>query len=413
MTQADDVVVTGLGAVTPLGTGVEAYRQAVREGRSGIVPITEFQSDDMPVRIGGMVRTLDPRGVLTADELPHAPRVVQLALVAVKEAMGPDPEAVVGGKPRRAGVLLGVCSGGIEVSVAEHGVLWTGHPEAMSDVAVPQLMDNGAASWAAKKWNLRGPSYCVATACATGTDCLGLASEMIRSGRADVMLAGGADAAVTRFVMSAFANARALSRNNDNPSGASRPFDKDRDGFVIGEGAVVFVLERRSRAEARRARIYARLCGYGATNDAHHITAPRPDGSGLGEAMRIALAQGSLQPTDVSYVSAHATSTEQGDAAEATALRYAFGKHLDNMRVGATKSFAGHMLGGAGAVSSLAAVLAVHDGLLTPVLNFKTPDPECLVPVIAGPGVQGQAHHAIANAAGFGGHNSSIVFGAP
>lgn len=411
MTSLDEVVVTGLGAVTPVGTGVDAYRTAVKEGRSGIVTITEFKTDDMPVRIGGMVRDLDASSVLSPEQMPHCSRVVRLAMVAAKEALGPDPAAVIG-DPHRTGVLVGVCSGGCEVSMVEHELLWAGHPERMSPFAIPQLMDNATSSWIAQKWGVLGPSYCVATACATGMDSLGLAAELIRNGRADVMLAGGADAAVTRFVVSAFANARALSRNNDAPHLASRPFDKDRDGFVMGEGAVVLVLERRSRAEKRGATIYARVCGYGATNDAHHLTAPRPDGGGLADAMRMALQNGNLEPASVGYVSAHATSTEQGDAAEAAALRGLFGSHLDKLKVGATKSLTGHMLGGAGAVSSLAAVLAVHEGLLTPSISFQTPDPDCTVNVISGKGITDKTTYAVANAAGFGGHNSSLVFGA-
>lgn len=226
-------------------------------------------------------------------------------------------------------------------------------------------------------------------------------------------MAGGGDAAVTRFAISAFANARALSRNNDNPALASRPFDKDRDGFVMGEAAVVFFLERRDRAEARNARIYARLCGYGATNDAHHLTSPRPDGSGLAAAMTLALQQARIAPQDVGYISAHATSTEQGDVAEAAAIRTVLGNHTDSIHVGASKSIVGHSLGGAGGISSMAAIFAVGEGLLTPCISFRNADPECNIPVISQARTGESVRYAMANAAGFGGQNSTLVFGSP
>jgi 3-oxoacyl-[acyl-carrier-protein] synthase II len=413
MAYADEIVVTGMGAVTPLGTGVDAFRQGVLEGRSGVKAITEFKTDDMHVKIAGMVGDVDTSHVLRPDQLQQAARVVRLALVAAAEALGPQPEEVVGPDPSRVGVLLGVCSGGLDVFSPDLENLWANGPEHMNKQAIHQMMDSATASWVAQRWGLRGPAYCLATACATGMDSLGLASDIIRSGRADVMVAGGGDAAVTRFVVSAFANARALSRNNDHPELASRPFDKDRDGFVMGEGAAVFVLERRDRAERRRAKILARLCSYGATNDAHHLTAPLPDGSGLAGAMKMAMELGRVDPREVTYLSAHATSTEQGDVAEAVALKGAFGSLVDNVRVGATKSLVGHLLGGAGAVSSLAAILAVNEGILTPVVSFKTPDPECPVNVVQGKAVRGSVKYALANAAGFGGHNSTLLFGAP
>ncbi|MEW5854806.1 MAG: beta-ketoacyl-[acyl-carrier-protein] synthase family protein [Myxococcota bacterium] len=408
-----EVVVTGIGAVTPLGGGVAGFRDAVLEGRSGVVTITEFKNDDMPVHIGGMVRGgFDVTKLLSPEQIPHASRVVQMSLAAAAEALGPDPDAALRDR-RRVGVVQGVCSGGLEVLTHELDVLWNQSAGSLSSIAVPQLMDSATSAWIAQKWNITGPAYCVATACATSMDSLGLAVDMIKSGRVDACLAGGGDAAVTRFVMSAFANARALSRNNDNPALASRPFDKERDGFVMGEAAVVLLLERRDRAEKRGAKILARLAGYGATNDAHHLTSPRPDGSGLAAAMKQALEAGGVAPTDVGFVSAHATSTEQGDVAEAAALKAVFGSHVEKLPVGATKSLVGHSLGGAGGVSSMAAILAVTDGILTPCISYQNPDPDCAINVVAGKAQRAKVSYAIANAAGFGGHNSTLLFGAP
>lgn len=410
MGAADDVVITGMGVVSAVGTGVSAYRQAVVEGRSGIRAISEFKSDDLAVKIAGMLPGLDVTGVLTAEQQEHAPRSTRMALVATHEALGADAAAKVGDGDR-VGVVMGVCSGGFDVMDREIGLLWDGKMDQMRANAVPQLMDNSATSWIALKYGIHGTGFCVATACATSMDCLGLASDLIRSGRVDAVLAGGGDAAVTRFAVSAFAAARALSKNNDNPTLASRPFDKDRDGFVMGEAATAFFVERRSRAEARGARIIARLCGYGTTNDAHHLVTPRPDGAGLAAAMKGALERSRIAPHELGYVSAHATSTEQGDVAEATAIRTVFGSHVDALKVGATKSIFGHSIGGAGGISSIAAILAVSEGILTPSQSFRTPDPDCNIPVFNQAITGAKVNYALANAAGFGGQNSTLVFG--
>ena len=410
----DDVVITSIGMVSPGGIGVGAYRQAVLEGRSGVGPITQFKADDLPVKIAGMV-TQDVAGLMGAQEIPQTSRASQLVLVAATECMGTGDavKARMEPDPSRVGVVMGVCSSGLEVLVQELEVMRTQGAAHLFSGAVPQLMDNGAAALTALRYGARGPSWCVATACATSMDCLGLAYDLIKSGRVDAVIAGGGDAAVTRFAISAFGNARALSRNNENPSMASRPFDLDRDGFVMAEAAGVFFLERRSRAEKRGAKTIARLCGYGTTNDAHHLTSPRPDGSGLASAMQLGIQQAGIAPSDVGYISAHATSTEQGDVAEAAAIKAVFGPHADTVMVGATKSIFGHSIGGAGAISSLAAVLAVGEGILTPVVSFRTPDPACPLNVFNTTKTGQSVRYAMANAAGFGGQNSTLVFGAP
>jgi 3-oxoacyl-[acyl-carrier-protein] synthase II len=414
MGAGNDVVVTSVGMVSPAGIGVGAYRQAVLSGTSGIVAITQFKADDLVVRIAGMVQKLEPEAVLTPSELAQSPRAVQMVMVAARECMGSqDAAREKMMDPTRVGVVMGVCSSGFDVLTRELDVMSKAGPSALDAGAVPQLMDNGAASMISLKWGVQGPSYCVATACATSMDCLGIGYDLIRSGRVDACIVGGGDAAVTRFAISAFGNARALSRNNDNPTMASRPFDKDRDGFVMAEAAGVFFLERRDRAEKRGAPIIARLCGYGTTNDAHHLVTPRPDGSGLASAMQLGLDFAGIKPSDVGYISAHATSTEQGDVAETAAIHHVLGKHVDNVKVGATKSLFGHSIGGAGAISSLAAVLAVSEGILTPVISYRTPDPECNLPVFATTLTGQKVNYALANAAGFGGQNSTLVFGAP
>lgn len=407
----DDVVITGVGVVSAVGAGLAAYRNAVLERRSGIRPITEFNAEDLPVRIAGLVPELDASSVLTPEELELAPRSTRLAMLAAVEAMGADPATRLGSDPVRVGVVMGQCSGGFDVLDREMQLLWAGKVDELSKDAVPQLMDNNATSWLARRFATQGPNLCLATACATSMDCLGVSLDLIRGGRVDAVLAGGGDATVTRFSLSAFAAARALSRNNDNPQVASRPFDKERDGFVMGEASTAFFLERRGRAEARGAKIVATLCGYGTTNDAHHLVTPRPDGSGLAAAMRQALQRSGVAPADVGYISAHATSTEQGDVAESSAIRTVFGKNTDALKVGATKSIFGHSIGGAGGISSIAAVLAVSEGLLTPSMSFKTPDPECSIPVFSQPLTRQDVRFALANAAGFGGQNATLVFG--
>jgi len=401
-----------MGVVSPVGIGVAAYRNAILEGRSGVRAITEFKADDMPVKIAGLVQNLDTTGVLDESELIHTNRATRLALVAAKEAMGADVEDKLQDRTR-VGALMGVCSGGMEVLTRELDLFWNQGPAQLTPNVVPMLMDNSASAWISLKYGLRGPSYCLATACATSMDCLGIAADLIRAGRVDAMLAGGGDAAVTRFAISAFANARALSRNNDNPSMASRPFDTERDGFVMGEAAVLFFLERRDRAEKRGAKIFARLAGYGASNDAHHIASPRPDGAGLIGAMQLACEQAGISTKDIGYISAHATSTEQGDVAEATAIRTAMNGHADNVLVGATKSIVGHSLGGAGGISSTAAIFAVNEGILTPCVSLRTLDPQCNINVLSQTKTGQSVKYALANAAGFGGQNSTLVFGQP
>lgn len=413
MASPDEIVITGMGVVSPGGQGVEAYRQALLQGRSGIVPINEFKVDDLSVRIAGMVRGLDISGALTQEEFQRTPRATHLATVAAHEAMGADAKEKIQ-DPTRVGVVVGACSSGMEVLTRELKLMWDKVPlDQMDPEAVPQLFDNNSTSFIAMKYGIQGPALCLATACATSMDCLGIAADLVSSGMVDAALAGGGDAAVTRFSLAAFSNARALSKNNDNPTFASRPFDKERDGFVMGEAAAVFFVEKRSRAEKRGARILARLCGYGATNDAHHLVAPRPDGAGLAAAMKMGLERSGIRPQDVDYVSAHGTSTEQGDTAEAVALRTVFGDHTDKLQVGATKSMFGHSIGGAGGISSVAAVLAVSEGILAPSLGFRTADPECNIPVFSETRTGQAVRHAIANAAGFGGENSTLVFGAP
>jgi 3-oxoacyl-[acyl-carrier-protein] synthase II len=410
MARDSDVVITGMGVVCAAGQGLDAYRSAALAGRSGVVTIDEFKSDDLPVRIAGMARNLNAGRVLSLDEQERTSRASKLCVVAAAEALGPEPDACLLNR-NQVGVVMGVCSGGVEVLSQQIEKFSGQGPEALDAAAVPLLMDNAAAAWVAHKWRIGGPSWCVATACATSMDCLGIGYDLVNSGQLQACIAGGGDAAVDRFSISAFANARALSRNNTAPELASRPFDKERDGFVLGEGAAVFFLERRERAMRRGAPIIATLCGYGVSNDAHHLTSPRPDGSGLAMAMRYALMSAGIGAHEVDYVSAHATSTAQGDMAEAAAIRNVFAGRADEVRVGATKSLYGHCVGGAGGISSVAAVFAVSEGWLTPCINYRTPDPECNIHVVSRPGERMSVRYAMANAAGFGGQNSTLVFG--
>lgn len=405
------VVVTGIGVVTPLGRGAGAVFDALVAGASGIGPVTRFDASAHRSRVAGEVRDLDPveAGVMSAAEMRSFDRFEQFALVAAHDAVA---DAGLGSEPLgdRAGVYLGVGIGGIETIERNAEVMQKRGPGRVSPYFVPAAIANLAPSLVSMRFGARGPCIATVTACASGAHAIGEALWAIRSGRIDLALAGGAEAAVTPLTFAGFAAMRALSERNDDPRRASRPFDRGRDGFVIGEGAGVLVLESAERAARRGARVYAVLAGYGATADAHHITQPDPEAAGMAASMAAALADAGVGAADVGYVNAHATSTPLGDRLEAKAIRDVFGARAP--AVSSTKGAVGHLLGAAGAVEAAFAVLALLRGVLPPTLNQEDPDPEIDLDVVPNEARPFTGRFAMSNAFGFGGTNSSLVFAA-
>lgn len=427
------VVVTGIGAVTPLANSASATWSALKAGRSGIGPITRFDATACPVKIAGEVRSFDPSAPLTTPLRPYGAerepltavfspkdarkfgRFTHLGAAAAVEAYadsGLDAHRATL-KPERMGVTLGVGIGGLPEIEAMQTTLNNGGFRKISPFFIIQIAPNLLAGQVSLLLNLRGSNMAVASACATGGHALGEAAAAIRRGDADVMVAGGAEGAVTPLAIGAFAQMKALSTRNDDPAGASRPYDQGRDGFVFSEGAVVFVLEEREQALARGARIYAELAGYGSTADAYHLTSLAPGAEGSQRSMQMALDRAGLKATDIDVVSAHATSTPAGDGEEAQAIAAVFAAQLAQLNITATKSMVGHLLGAAGGVGALAAIMAVYEGVVPPTINLDNPDPliaELGLNLTAGVAVHRPVRAALTNCFGFGGTNASLVF---
>ncbi|HHC09185.1 MAG TPA: beta-ketoacyl-[acyl-carrier-protein] synthase II [Actinobacteria bacterium] len=409
------VVVTGLGTVNPVGSSVDEYWKNLVAGVSGIRPITRVDVSDIPTKIGGTVEDFDPGAYLSRRELRRMDRFSQFFWVATREALEDagiayeedDPEA------SRAGVVVGTGIGGIETIQEEMDTLFHVGPHRLTPFAIPKIISNIAGGQVSIDFHLYGPNTCAVTACAASANAIGDAAEIIRRGAADVMIAGGAEAPLTRFALGGFASARAMSTRNDEPERASRPFDLDRDGFVMSEGAAALVLEERSHAVARGAEIYAEVLGYGMSADGYHITLPRPGGGGAARAMEAALADAGLGPEDIAYINAHGTSTQANDATETMAIKSVFGEHAYRIPVSSTKSMTGHLLGGAGAVEAVACVLAIRDGVVPPTINYDTPDPECDLDYVPNEARELPVTTAMSNSFGFGGHNVALVFGRP
>ncbi|MDJ0849164.1 MAG: beta-ketoacyl-ACP synthase II [Myxococcota bacterium] len=404
------VVVTGLGCVSPLGVGVEATWRAAIEGRSGVRAIDGFDTSAFPVRIAGQVDGEIPFGDLPDKEARRFDRVILLALGASLEAwQGSGLDGAV--DPTRAGVAIGSGIGGLGTLESSHLALVEKGPRRVSPFTIPMIIGNMPAGVVAIRLGLRGPNLCQVSACSTGSHNIGEAARLIERGDADVMLAGGSEAANTPLALAAFASMRALSTRNDAPAAASRPFDQSRDGFVIGEGAAVLVLEAEEYARARGAEIHAELLGYGRSADASHITLPEESGEGASRCIQLALADAGLAPTDVQHLNAHATSTPAGDVVEARAVRAVFGSHAASLAVSATKSMTGHLLGAAGALEALFCIRALETGLLPPTINLDRPDPDCELDHVANKARPCETRFALSNSFGFGGTNASLVLG--
>ena len=404
------VVVTGLGAVTPIGNDVPSYWEGLSTGRNGVAGITLFDPARHACRFAAEVKDFDPSGWLEPKEAKRWDRFCQFGVVAAKQALAHAGLSIDASNQHRVGVAIGSGVGGLLMMETQAHVLKDRGPDRVSPFCVPMMIPNMATGLAAIALGAKGPSTAVATACAAGSNAIGDAFRIIQLGQADVMVAGGAESAITPLGVAGFASAKALSFRNDDPATASRPFDAERNGFVIGEGAGVVVLESLEHAQARGATILAEVVGYGMTCDAHHITAPSPGGVGGAEAMRLALRDGGLEATDVDYVNAHGTSTQANDSNETAAIKAALGEHARRIPVSSTKSMTGHLLGGSGGIEAVAAVLAIGHNLVPPTINYQNPDPACDLDVVPNQARELPVNVVLSNSFGFGGHNVCLAF---
>jgi len=403
------VVVTGLGLITPLGRGVEKTWNALCAGKSGIRRITKFDPSGHTCQIAGEVTDFDPADYIEKKEIKKMDTFIHYAVAASQMAVDDAGFKVTPENADRVGAYIGSGIGGLPAIEAFHKVLLEKGPDRVSPFFIPMVIINLASGQVSMRLGARGPNSCAVTACATGNHCIGDAFRLIERGDADVMIAGGAEAAITPLCVAGFASARALSTRNDEPERASRPFDKERDGFVLGEGAGVLVLEELALARRRGARIYAEILGYGMTADAYHITAPPEDGHGAVRCMRRALEDAGLPPAAIGYVNAHATST-MADRIETNAIKQVFGDHACRLAVSSTKSMTGHLLGAAGGVEAVFSVLAIHRGILPPTINQEVPDPECDLDYVPNVARRAEVHAVLSNSFGFGGVNACLIF---
>jgi len=402
-------VITGIGVVSPIGNGKEEYWKALEEGKNGVGPITLFDVSEYPVRIAAEVKDFDPGQWMDRKEVRKTDRVIHFAVAASDMAIEDGALDLNGEDPTRVGVYLGSGEGGIGTSFQNIKTLLEKGPNKISPFFIPMMISNMPAAYVAIRHNAKGPSLCAVTACATATHTIGEAIYSIRRGEADVILAGGAEAAITPIGVAGFAAMKALSSRNDDPEHASRPFDADRDGFVLGEGAGVLILEELEHAKRRNAKIYAELVGYGNTTDAYHITAPDPEGVGAVRAMSMAVSMAGWDLADVELINAHGTSTPLNDAMEAKAIRALFGQHTDNILVHSTKSMIGHGLGAAGVLELIALLLAFERGVIHPTINLERQDEECPINVVGREPVYRKISRALSNNFGFGGHNAVLA----
>jgi 3-oxoacyl-[acyl-carrier-protein] synthase II len=406
------IVVTGLGCVTPIGLDVRSTWDAMVAGTSGVAPIIGFDASALSTRIGAQVKDFDPTRYVGPKEARRMDRFVQLGLAAAVEAFRDAALTVDESNVERIGVIGGSGIGGIGVLGQQFEVLFTKGPDRVSPFLIPMLIVDMLAGQISITLGMKGPNFGVVSACATSGHAIGEAAEVIRRCDADVMLAGGSEAGVVPIGLAAFGAMRALSTRNDEPLRASRPFDAQRDGFVIGEGGGMVVLESLEHAQARGARIYAELVGYGATGDAYHVSAPSEGGEGAARAMNIALRKANLSPRDVDYINAHGTSTPYNDRAETDAIKAAFGPAAYDVAVSSTKSVTGHLMGAAGAVELIACIKAINLGIIPPTVNYEYPDPACDLDYVPNQARQRKVEVALSNSLGFGGHNSTLVVAA-
>ncbi|MGA6929979.1 MAG: beta-ketoacyl-ACP synthase II [Pseudolabrys sp.] len=404
------VVITGMGAITPLGNDLETFWTSLKNGVSGIRRIESFDTAAYDCRIGGEVRGFDPKTVFTnPKDVRRTDRFAQLAMAAAKMAMADSGIAMANENPDRFGVLVSSGIGGLKTLEDQYTILLSKGPSRVSAFTIPMLISNMASGLISMEFGMRGPNMCIVTACATSNNAIGESWRMIKFGDADVFVAGGSEAAIIPIGLAGFGAMKALSTRNDDPQHASRPWDLGRDGFVIGEGAGVVVVEELERAKKRNAKIYCELVGYGLSADAHHMTAPPHDGGGAAKAMELALEHAELSVDQVDYINAHATSTGLGDVAETRAIKSAFGERAKSVAISSTKSMTGHLLGGAGAVEMAVCALAIRDGVIPPTINLDNPDEECDLDFTPHTAREKKVSVALNNSFGFGGHNATLV----
>jgi 3-oxoacyl-[acyl-carrier-protein] synthase II len=405
------VVVTGLGAVTPLGNTVRETWEGLLAGRSGIGPITLFEASDLPVRIAGEIKGFDPRKYLSFKEARRMSRASQVAVASATQAI--DDAGFSGGWPdeERVSVLYGTGVGGLEKIEQELRTLWEKGPSKLSPFGIPSAITNMPAHHISHLFQIKGRISTITTACATGNQALGEAAELIRRGVAEIVVAGGVEAVMTRMPIAGFSVMRALSTRNDEPERASRPFDRDRDGFVFSEGSATLVLEELEHAKARHAHIYAELLGHSSSSDAFHVAQPDPEGAGAIRAMKWALEDADLEPQDIDYINSHGPATIVNDPTETKAIKTVFGEHAYDLAVNSTKSMIGHPMGGAGAIEGMVCVLTIHEGVIHPTANHEVPDPECDLDYVAEGARAVQVNAALNNSFGLGGQNACLVVG--
>ena len=404
------IVVTGLGALAPNGNSVDQFWDNSIAGKSGIGPVSYFNTEGHRVTIAGELSGFDPESVLDSREVRKLDPFSIYAITAADEAVtmaGIDPDKL---DLDRVGVTIGTGVGGIQTLEDQHTAIETRGPRRVSPLFVPKMIANIAGGHLSMRWGFRGPNQTVTSACASATDAIGMAMRLILAGDADVMIAGGTEASITGLCIAGFANMKALSQSCTEPEKASRPFDADRDGFVLGEGSGILVIETEEHALDRGAVILAELAGYGSTDDAFHITQPAPEGAGAREAMKRAIQDAGLKTTDIDYINAHGTSTPFNDRNETAAIRNLFGSHADSLKVSSTKSMTGHLLGAAGGIEAVITVKTIVHQLLPPTINYETPDPECTLDYVPNTAQEHTVNAALSNTFGFGGHNAVLCF---
>jgi 3-oxoacyl-[acyl-carrier-protein] synthase II len=404
------IVVTGLGAVAPNGIGTHTFWQNVVSGVSGIAPITRFDASRHDTQIAGEVKGFDPLQWIEKKEARKMDLFIHFAVAAAQMAYDDSGLKVTDDNRERIGVFVGTGMGGIPALEESHRILMDKGPGRISAFFIPSIITNLASGQISMRFGMKGPNSCVCTACATGNHAIGDSLRIIQRGDADVMLAGGSEAVITPLTIGGFCSMKALSTRNHEPTRASRPFDKERDGFVMGEGAGIMVLESLEHARRRGARIYAEIVGYGMSADAYHITQPAPEGEGAVRSMRLALEDAKVSPSQVDYINAHGTSTPAGDLNETLAIKAVFGDHARSLAVSSTKSMTGHLLGAAGGIESVITALAVAQGILPPTINYETPDPECDLDYVPNTARRRDVNYALTNSFGFGGTNATLLF---
>jgi len=404
------VVVTGYGVVSPVGNDVDTFWESLITGKSGVGLITAFDTTEYPVKIAAEVKNFNPADYMDRKEIKRTDRFVQFAIAASRMAIERAGLEINDENRNRVGVYIGSGIGGLTTLEEQHRILLEKGPRRVSPFFIPMMIANMASGQVSIVLGAKGPNSTAVTACASATHSIGEAFHAIQLGKADVMITGGTEATILPLAVAGFCNAKALSTRNDEPEKACRPFDKDRDGFVMGEGCGIIILESLEHAKKRGAKIYAEMIGFGMSGDAYHLTQPAPEGEGAARAMACALADAGIKPEDVSYINAHGTSTEYNDKYETMAIKQVFGEHAYKVAVSSTKSMTGHLLGAAGGIEAVACVKAIEEQIIPPTINYETPDPECDLDYVPNQARKAEVKVAMSNSLGFGGHNATIIF---